>query len=236
MDRQRGGRNIVNVQRDCTLPISLSPPIASSHVETSRYLAAIVSHDDRTLRIDGTTRITQYQDRFFRGPNHVWVERVVPAALEERLALRDASGEPRLRLTARLVTREPSGAASLCLVSRGERLIIDVSADDYDTFGFGGTFEAAASLVDPDVLQEMRPGRVALQGRWYEQKTEDGVFRVEWSSRLRLALATDRVTSDSSQSTHMTVELRASPGMAELPWNRIDDFRHANFSDLGESG
>jgi hypothetical protein len=198
-------------------------------------LSAEIAHEERRVLADGTTRDARYRERFYRCDDRVWTERVVPtrATGAESDHARDL---PPLYRFAREVRRQSNGDPAVKLVSRLDKLIVDVDAPSYDAIAFTGSFESSASCVSREALSRMR--RVASsskdKGTWYDYATPEATARVLWSETLGVALVVESSRNDGTAKDRATLENVESPPREPAPWAAIASYTQKEFSDFGD--
>ncbi len=225
----------MNVATSPLLPGTVWKPPASCLPRAFPGLVALLRHDERTIRADGSTRHVRYEERFFRDADRVLIERVLPRAARALAERHPASAEPRVRQTARLIMRGSEGEATLALVSVAEGLIIDVEPADYGDFGFDGRFDTASCLFDSGALDRLVRTRRGRAGTWYAAETPHGDERVLWSEELGLALARVVTSVDGLTRNRLNVRVvAANPEPDHFPWSRLQGFRRISLSQLGE--
>jgi hypothetical protein len=171
---------------------------------------------------------------------------VTALVLQWALALAVGASPPALRggeLTARIsyetfavgsdgVTRETRYQE---LVSRADRLLVDVGPEDYARVDVSGKWEDAWYLLAPAAREALRPsGRAsAVAGaRWLERRAGDEYVRVLWSDVLAFPLEIERGRVDGTRRTRVKITVLDPDGVR--PWLQLDGFRRRDLADFGD--
>jgi hypothetical protein len=198
-------------------------------------VSAIITHREHTEASDGITRDLSYRERFHRCQDRVWIERLRRPATAPSPRSGDRHAVPDVHTLGWLVTRAADGGATLALVDREGRRVIDVDRGSFETLRFTPRFAPAAQLVDPERLttsrELTRPSHVT--GAAWLGRDEGGRYvRFLWDSRLELALALERGEADGTTRDEVRVDLVPSP--ATYPWQELAAFTHVDFADFGD--
>ncbi len=206
--------------------------LAAQGITSVPPLAALVTTEQRQTTADGLTKQVRFQERLVRAGDRVWLERVIPQGAP-------GSGESQehhhldLDVAARFVQRDSSGAMHVAFVHRGERTVVQTEPRDYPEVGFHDSWAVVSHLVDPAILQTMRPlARRATEAgaRWYEKRTEAGYLRVQWSSRRKIALAVESGSADGHRFHRTTVAFVPYPKVR--PWEELGGYAQKEYTDL----
>lgn len=141
---------------------------------------------------------------------------------------------PPMFTMARLVTKGDAGA-TLALVSRAEKQIVEIGRESYDTAHFDGDFDAAAHLLAPSSVTAMTKveGRTAPSGaEWREKRSAGGVVRVLWSTTYDVPLEIESDAASGARRDRITVHIDALPADADLPWRSIDGYTRKSDADF----
>lgn len=179
---------------------------------------------------EGETREVRYQESMLRRPGHVWVTRVLragPAAAEP------AHAEFNPVLLARHVMRE-QGKVSIEFVDRRARQRIAVPPAEYGNVGFDGSWDNAASLLDPRRVLTLPLSRRSspVAGAQWRERERDGRFeRVLWDSARQLALVIE--SGDRAATLFRRVQVTVLPGVAPgAPWTGLAGYAHKEYADF----
>lgn len=204
----------------------------SHAAELTGCQAAVITYEDHELGADGVERDARYRETFLRCGEHVWTERVVPARAHDDHD--DHHHHPDPAVLAHHVIGVPGGAARLELVSRDEKLIIDVAAPDHDSVGFGGRWDAASRLLGAESRASMkRLDRAAPPGAQWLERREKGLYQtVLWSSVHDLPLSIE--IGDEKGVRRRRITVTPGPAPASLPWEQLQGFTHKDWADFGD--
>ena len=198
-------------------------------------LAATIRHEEHTDDRDGVAHDVRYEDRFVRCEGHVWTERVLPRGVPPELERGQGHRHMAPAFTmARLVTRG-DGGATLALVSRAERQIVEIGRESYDTMRFDGDFDAAGHLLAPSSVAAMAKviGRAAPSGaEWREKRTASGVVRVLWSTSHDFPLEIETEATSGARRDRIVVRIDALSADADLPRRSIDGYARKSDADF----
>lgn len=198
-------------------------------------LALKVEHETESVGSDGVTRTTRFAERLVRRDGESWVERILPPhAHDEDEHRTGARGHKHMDVSAaaRWVTRAADGKLAVRVVSRHEKVMVDVAPVDYPNIGFDGRWTTASQLMDPEQLSRMKPSsRSAPAGaRWYETSTPAMKLQVLWDEKeqypRRLESASLRGTGRAS-----TVATREAMPVTP-PWQSLQGYARKDYSDL----
>ncbi|WP_426103795.1 hypothetical protein [Massilia sp. TSP1-1-2] len=189
-----------------------------------------IAYYSRVTTPEGVTREARYQDSMLRRPGHVWVTRVLPAG---PAPARPAHAEFNPVLLARHVMLQ-QGKVSVEFVDRRGRERVAVPPAEYANVGFDGSWENAASLLDPRRVMSLplsaRPSPVA--GAQWRERERDGMFeRVLWDAARELALVIE--SGDKAATVFKRVQVTVQPGLAPvLPWTTLAGYAHKEYADF----
>lgn len=211
-------------------------------------LGAVISYETQAVSSEGVHKTLRYRDRFYRTTDHVWLERILPAAHDEhehenhaghahgdghhRLDLHDINFETAAKFVSR--PKQADSQASIRYISREKELDIEVEAENYRTVGFNGSWDAAYYLIDPASLDRLKPSRrpAPAQARWYEGGDKESYLRVLWQERKGFPLRIESGRKDGSLRRVVDITLRELPARGKLPWQNITGFTRKDYNDL----
>lgn len=212
-----------------TKPAPVAPAVAP---DARGCLAATIRHDEHTEDRDGVSHDVRYDDRFVRCEGNVWTERVLPRGVPQDLEHGGHRHLPPAFTMARLVTKTEAGA-TFALVSRADRMVVEIGHESYDAVRFDGDFDAAAHLLAPSAIAAMTKleGRAAPAGaEWREKRTAAATVRVLWSTTYDFPLEIETETANGTRKDRMAVSIEKLP--AELPWRALDGYARKSDSDF----
>jgi hypothetical protein len=193
-------------------------------------LSVILTYETRTAGLDGITRTTTHQDRFYRREGHVWIERVVPAAPAKQHGHRDLD----MARVARHVQPGANGGVKVELVDVEHKLLIDVAPSDLSRVEVGARWDDAWYLLSPAELAKLTAaaGKAPPGARWLERRDGDDRVRVLWSDALGFPLEIERTRKDGSSRAVVHAQPIASPKTP--PWSDTAAFRRKDLSDFSD--
>jgi hypothetical protein len=190
--------------------------------------AALLSYEEHEVSADGVVRDARWQERLVRCGEESFRERMLPERRVKVDGKHDEHDHPDLALVAKHYVN-----GKVELVDRTRKLIIEVSAPEFGSIGFDGSFDGAAHIVRADVRKQMHPiDRRAPEGAiWLERRSGTRYQRVLWSSQLDLPLAVESGDDDGTQTQKLTV----TPEPASTPpWTELAGYAHKEWADLGD--
>jgi hypothetical protein len=200
-------------------------------------LAVLVTREEQSVRPDGVTQLTRFQERLVRSGGRAWVERV----LDPRVALAsgDEDGEedhhhgPDWSVQPQLIERLPDGGASLRFARVRARQLVRVEPPEHDSVGFVPVWSELAHLFHEDALAQLRPLERAgapAGARWLGKDDGKAYAHVLWSDRLRLALEVESGRTDGTlvRRSHATLQPLPSP----LPWAETEAWADKDITDF----
>jgi hypothetical protein len=129
------------------------------------------------------------------------------------------------------VERGAGDGATLTLVDREHRRVIEVDPSDYPVVRFEGSWELASQLVRQSTLDGMRPIESRVEGRLLERRDGGRFVRVVWSDALALPLEVHAGSDDGHADDRLTVAV-ARLRRTDLPWLGIEDFEKKSMVDF----
>jgi hypothetical protein len=193
-------------------------------------LDAVVVYETQQRLASGVTRTERWQERLSRQGDKVWTERLAPAGTPHEHEGPDHKHFD-FDTAARLVERSGAGELQLRFVDRSHRRVVSVPKAEYGAVNFDGRWDAAAHLVPPGLIAQMKLlERHAADGVWREQRAEGWTHRVLWSEARQVALRIESSRDDGS-SRRVVVLTPSSPG-ARKPWTGIEQFEQKTYDDF----
>jgi hypothetical protein len=227
-----------------TLLIALLLGAGQASATPSQALMADIHYEIRSITADGISKTLKYRDRFYRDPQQIWLERVMPAGSvaeqhqheheqedeHHRLDLHDINFD----IAARHVSKQADGKADIVFVSRSKELAVSVEPENYGTVGFNGAWASAFYLLDPNALADMpRLKRHAPSGsRWYGKDDATSYLRILWDQQRGFPLRIEAGRKDGSLSRTVVAQPRPLPPAAQLPWQQLGHYTHKDYNDL----
>lgn len=208
---------------------------ANSHAEPGpAVLAARVTHEQRTLRPDGVTITTSYQERLVRRGSLVWVERVLPVEAARHASEPSASRRHEHDWSAapRLIEQLSDGGVALQLVLNDTRELVAVEPPEWDSVGFDSSWEEASQLASSTLragLQSSTRGDAPAGAHWLERTSDKDFLRVAWNDSLNLAVRVEAGTLDQRSTQSLVVEVEPPPDL--LPWDSVSHFTARDVND-----
>ncbi len=195
---------------------------------------------------DGVERETRHANRMLRTADTVWIEREWPAALRESAghghahAHEPAGGghgaghrhahDETLNVPL-LLQRDAEGRIDVQSVLSDRRRVIHVDLAHYGNVGYGGSWPAAWSLIDPRALDGMAIIGAPKNGvQRYESREAERTTRVDWDIKGRYARQIS--VRDAHGTTWRTMTATPRPMPARLPWQALGDYSQGDYSDL----
>ncbi len=129
--------------------------MAGNHAVAAEPLRSVVmSYSIRQVSDSGVTQTMDYKERVVRGPSDVWIERVIPAALQHV----DEPGHKHLNKDrcARWISKNAKGVVSYWLVDTDHRVLVEITPNDYDNVGFDGRWDRVYNMISPESIQKMQ--------------------------------------------------------------------------------
>lgn len=202
-------------------------------------LQLLLQYESRSIGMDGVQRDSRHADRMFRDNDKVWIERELPRAVQDERSHRhkrsvgphaghahdEAQGAPLL------LSRSLDGVVSVQIVLRDEQRVIEVDAAHHGNVGYGGSWEAAYWLIDPNALQRMttlRPPSAGVQS--YELRQGDRTTVVDWDVAGQYARRIEHRDAHGLSMQRMTAEPQAMPSV--MPWEAVKAYSRGDYSDL----
>ncbi|MFT3801422.1 MAG: hypothetical protein QM766_09410 [Burkholderiaceae bacterium] len=197
---------------------------------------------------DGVERETRYANRMLRTADTVWIEREWPAALRESAehghshANEAAAGHGTNGAGHRhahdetlnaplLLQRDADGRVDVQSVLRDRRRVIHVDLAHHGNVGYGGSWPAAWSLIDPRALDGMTRIGTARNGvQRYESREAERTTRIDWDVAGRYARQIS--VRDAHGTSWRTMTATPRPMPAELPWQALGAYSQGDYSDL----
>ncbi len=206
----------------------------SSAGAATTNLNLLVEHDISEVGADGVTRSIHFQERVYRRDHMVWIERVIPANVQEASEHAEGGHEHKhldLAGAALWVALEGGKVLNVRLVNAHDKEVISVPAAEYGNVGFDGSWENAWHLLDPRQLKSMKPLTATAPAgmRWYETASGNRSIRVLWDERAAIPRS---VMSDSKSGTarkRMTAKNIAAP--RGEPWAVLGSYKQKEYSD-----
>jgi hypothetical protein len=213
-----------------TLMTLASLALASGPAAALPDLDAVVSYETQQRLASGITRTERWQERLSRQGEKVWTERLLAGPASH------AHEGPEHKhfdfdTAARLVERGGAGDLQLRFVDRTHRRVVSVPKAEYGAVNFDGRWDAAAYLVPPGLIAQMKPlDRSAAEGVWREQRAEGWTHRVLWSESRQVALRIESSRDDGS--SRRVVVLTPSSPAGRKPWAGIGQYEQKTYDDF----
>lgn len=220
------------------LVLLVVPGAGAAQASRAYTLAALLTHEFEEVTVEGVTKYSRYQERFYRQGSNVWTERVFPN--NRPAAVHKPSGHQHdvdLATASRHITRTINGKAKIAFVSVPDKVIINVSAEDYPTVGFNGSWDSAYHIVKPQFLRTMTRSKIPspVSGAvWYEKDVGKETTRILWSSSLALPLVIESRSKQGYYYTKVSVKLIIPPARGRMPWELQKQLTHVDFADMGD--
>lgn len=195
-------------------------------------IAGLVTREARTLRPDGVTVTTSYQERFIRSGDRVWIERVLPGGAHRTEPGATRHHEHDWSSAPRVIEHLADGGVSLTLVLRDTRELVSVVPPEWSSVGFDQTWDEVSQLVPlklRSTLAASTRSDAPPGARWLERSTAADFVRVAWSESLGLALRIEAGSVDQRDWRSVAVERQPAP--AVLPWDSVPDFSLRDIND-----
>lgn len=202
-------------------------------------LHLLLQYESRSLGHDGVQRDSKHTDRMFRDDHQVWIERELPTAVrQERIhghprstgphaghAQDEAQGAPLW------IGREPDGAVKVRTVLREQKRVIEVDRAHHGNVGYGGSWEAAYRLIDPQALKRMEPMTSTARGvQRYRLQHGERTTVVDWDVAGRYARRIEHRDAHGLSFQTMVASPQKSP--AAMPWQAVAGYPRGDYSDL----
>lgn len=203
-----------------------------AQIVSAANLTLLMTHDSKTVAANGVTSTVHYQERMYRQEQQLWLERVIPTKVYQ-VKEEYHDGEHKhldLESSARWITKQPNGA-SLRLVNRHDKQIVNVNMGDYDAVGFDGKWLSTYSLIDPQQLKTMTLSkRVAPTGsQWYETTKDGRYLRVLWDAKLAIPRRMESGQVDGTQQHTIQIDIQPTTAM---PWLALKGYQEKEYSDF----
>lgn len=191
------------------------------HYETERTDAAAVHRRER------------WQDRVIVRDGHVWTQRIVDARLPAPEAA-EAHAHFDFTLAAQHLRRGAQGERIAEYVDARSRTVVFVPAAEYAAVGFDGSWEAAAALLPPALVQRMPVlVRSAPAGcSWREEHRNGRYTRVLWDARGGYARRIETGREDGVERQWIVAEVLPRTPDAALPWRQLADYQRKEYDDF----
>ncbi|KAF0813669.1 hypothetical protein IGB42_02021 [Andreprevotia sp. IGB-42] len=216
------------------LILSLVLAAGAAHAAPLPDAAALITYETRVVSAEGVTKQTAFQERWVRSRDHVWSERVVPAnAVHEHEANDGHEHDLNFATAAKHVYMEKGGKPALQFVRRPQKTIIRMGESEYAQFGFDGSWDSSALLIDRRQLANMRKiAKPATEAgaSWLEQRKGEQYIRVLWSETRQMPLVIESGTQDGGSWSRLTMKPQAMP--AVLPWTQLAGYVRKDYMDL----
>lgn len=213
--------------------------LAATPAQAAPDVSLEVTHRSVSLGADGIQRSTEFSERVLRRGDTVWVERVIPAGAhqdaEHRQAKVGAAKDHKhadLSAATRWIQKGADGKLKLRLVSVHDQVVVDIAPAEFATVGFDGAWPAAYHLIDPALLQKLKPAAKAGEAQWFESPKAEGAnqVRVLWDAKLEVPLQVQTRSANGLASRSTTVRLLKSAEKA--PWQATSGFAVKDYSDF----
>ena len=203
-----------------------------AQIVSAANLTLLMTHDSKTVAANGVTSTVHYQERMYRQEQQLWLERVIPTKVYQAKEEHHDGEHKHLDLesSARWITKQPNGA-SLRLVNRHDKQIVNVNMGDYDAVGFDGKWLSTYSLIDPQQLKTMTLSkRVAPTGsQWYETTKDGRYLRVLWDTKLAIPRRMESGQVDGTQQHTIQIDIQPTTVM---PWLALKAYQEKEYSDF----
>ncbi len=193
-------------------------------------LHALVNYETEQRLASGITRTERWQERLVRQGDRVWSERLGAHAAEHEGG---GAGHKHFDFdsAARWLERQANGELQLRFVATHQRQVVSVPKAEWGAVSFDGRWDAAAHLVPPGLIAQMKPlDRPSEEGIWREQREKGWTHRVLWSEQRQVALRVESVKDDGSYRRVVVLKPAAAP--ARAPWTGLDRFEQKVYDDF----
>lgn len=201
---------------------------ASAAQASAPDLDAVVSYETQQRLASGITRTERWQERLSRQGERVWSER-----LGAQAHAHEAGGHAHFDFdsAARWLERQANGEVQLRFVDRHQRQVVSVPKAEWSAVSFDGRWDAAAHLVPPSLITQMKPlERAATDGVWKEQRDKGWTHRVLWSEARQVALRIESSKDDGS--FRRVVVLTPTATSSRAPWTGLERFEQKVYDDF----
>jgi hypothetical protein len=219
--------------------VATAAAVSATPAQAAPDVSLEVTHRSASLGADGIQRSTEFTERVLRRGDTVWVERVIPAGAhqenEHKQAKAGAAKDHKhadLSAATRWIQKGTDGKLKLKLVSAHDQVVVDIAPAEFATVGFDGAWPAAYHLIDPAVLQKLKPAGKNSEGQWFESPKADGAnqVRVLWDAKLEVPLQVQTKSANGLSSRSTTVRVLKSADKA--PWQATAGYATKDYSDF----
>lgn len=211
------------------LLLSIALPAAAA---TLPPVSLVMTQETGAVGADGITRTSHFQDRILRDATHVWTQRVLPKAAPRVHEHVHEHEHPDFTLAGRLVTPGKDGKADLVMVMPEDKLLVTLTAVDYEEQGFSRCWPCAAHLIDPAALKRMavsaREGSLVT----YSRRDKLSELVVVWDDALQVAREIRERRLDGSRWS--TLRAQVQPGPVDKPWVAAARYMQRTMGDYGD--
>lgn len=206
----------------------------SCGVAAAADLDLLVRYQTRSVDAAAVTRSEQWQDRLIVRENHVWTQRLGTRGHDEAPEAHDGHRHFDFALAAQHLRRGPRGELVAEYVDPHSRVVVLVPATEYAAVGFNGSWDGAAALIPPAVVQRMPVlARAAPHGgSWREEKRDGWYTRVLWDERQHYARIVESGRLDGSIWRRIVAEPAPKTPAAQLPWLQLGTYQHKDYDDF----
>lgn len=195
-----------------------------------------VEHQLSSLGSDGVKRDVSFTERIYRAGDTVWIEREVPAGgarhtHEHAKAAADGHKHPDLSTAARWIEKQPSGKASVRLVSDPMKKAFDVEPAEFGNIGFDGSWATAYHLLDPAALKQMKAvGPVKGGVQQYQLRRADESVTVRWDIAGQYPRSVE--SRDTGGTSTKLTRVSVMAVQSRPPWARAQHYTRSAYTDL----
>lgn len=212
-------------------------------------LDLVIQHYSKVLTPEGVTRETRYEEKMLRRATHVWIARVLPAAMADRSG-NDAehkTDKKKVKLNVeehqhkqfnytvmpRHVMLE-NGKVRVEYINRHEKEIVSIPVSEYDNVNFDGSWRNTYYLLDPDLVKSMPlSGQYsAIAGARWRVRENAGLFqRVLWDDKRQIPMIIE--SGDNAATFYHRVEIKLQTGLTRaLPWQNLHAYAQKEYADF----
>ena len=199
----------------------------------AELMSATISHTIRQVTDNGITKTTEYKERIIRGPNDVWIERVLPSTIKRSDEHSDASkGHKHLDVerAARWISKNSKGQMSFRLVDLDHKVIVEIAPADYSNVAFDGRWDTAYHLISPGFLKTLKAQGEAIDDvQRYQSDNAKQNVEVQWNKRLEIPISMQFFDKTGTSLKKATVSVESAKPKA--PWNTVVNYSRKELSD-----
>lgn len=194
-----------------------------------------VEYHQWKLGKDGVRQEMSYAELIYRQPDSLWIERVVPDAVQhlhddhQHAGMGhkhdDVTGAPLW------IERDTQGKLDVKLVDRDEKRLIDIAEAYYGNVGFDGHWTESWHLADPETLKNLKPTKTTADGlETYEINRGNQHITLVWNSKGQYAQSIS--AKDEHGLSGRTINASEIKSPKTLPWTQLNAYLPRDYSDL----